>query len=106
MNGIISTLFPPIHKEGYKFILFFVIITLLMIFIANFLFFIGVCLTVWCYYFFRDPVRFVPQLDGCVISPADGKVCAVDKAIPPSELGLSDTPMTRPISESIKVFIR
>lgn len=95
MNSITSILFPPIHKEGYKFIAIFLIFTAILSMISEILFVVGLGLSIWCYYFFRDPKRFVPQADGLVISPADGKVCAVDKAVPPAELGLSDHEMTR-----------
>ncbi len=96
MSSIKSILFPPIHKEGYKFIAIFALVTLALgLFISSFLFYVGVALTVWCYYFFRDPIRYVPQAKDLIISPADGKVCAVDKAVPPPELELSSNPMTR-----------
>lgn len=95
MNTIKSILFPPLHKEGFKFVTIFLITTLIFTLFYAPLFYVGLGLTIWCYYFFRDPVRYVPQVEGIVISPADGKVCAVDKAIPPKELGLSDIPMTR-----------
>ncbi|MFT6072771.1 MAG: phosphatidylserine decarboxylase [Alphaproteobacteria bacterium] len=96
MSSIKSILCPPIHKEGYKFVSIFTIVTVLLgVFVWSFLFYIGLVLTIWCYYFFRDPKRCVPQSEKLVISPADGKVCVVDKATPPAELGLSDVPMTR-----------
>ena len=95
MNNIKSILFPPIHAEGYKFIAIFAGITLFLGLFSSLLFYIGIALTVWCYYFFRDPKRYVPQAPNLVISPADGTVCAVDSAVPPAELGLSTEPMTR-----------
>jgi phosphatidylserine decarboxylase len=64
---------------------------------------IGGILTVWCIYFFRDPVRTVPVGEGLVISPADGRVSMIVEAVPPPELGLSDEPMTR-ISIFMNVF--
>lgn len=96
MNNMLSILLPPLHKEGYKFVSIFAVTTILLAnFIWSFLFWPGLVLTIWCYYFFRDPKRVIPQSENLVISPADGKVCAVDKAIPPSELGLSEQAMTR-----------
>jgi phosphatidylserine decarboxylase len=95
MTSIQSILLPPIHKEGKKFIAIFAGVTVLVGFMSSFLFYIGIVLTVWCYYFFRDPKRCVPQSSDLIISPADGTICAVDKAIPPAELGLSSEPMTR-----------
>jgi phosphatidylserine decarboxylase len=96
MSNIKSILCPPIHKEGKKFIGIFAIITVLLgLYAPSFLFYLGLALTIWCYYFFRDPVRSVPQLKDLVVSPADGVVCVVDKVIPPAELGLSEYPMTR-----------
>jgi phosphatidylserine decarboxylase len=95
MSTIQSILFPPIHSEGKKFIAIFATITLLLSFVSSFLCYVGIVLTVWCYYFFRDPKRYVPQSQDLVISPADGTICAVDKAVPPVELGLSTEPMTR-----------
>lgn len=95
MSTIQSILFPPIHSEGKKFIAIFAGVTLFLGYFSSFLFYVGLVLTVWCYYFFRDPKRYVPQSSDLVISPADGTICAVDKAVPPAELGLSTEPMTR-----------
>ena len=95
MTSIQSILLSPIHKEGKKFIAIFAFVTVLIAFMSSFLFYVGIVLTVWCYYFFRDPKRYVPQSENLIISPADGTICAVDKAIPPAELGLSSEPMTR-----------
>jgi len=96
MNSIKSILLPPLHKEGYKFVsIFFIVTFLLSHYVWCFFLLPGLVLTIWCYYFFRDPKRVVPQSENLVISPADGKVCVVDTAIPPAELGLSETAMTR-----------
>ena len=64
---------------------------------------IGLILTLWVCYFFRDPPRATPQREGLVISPADGRVSQVASAIPPVELGLGDEPMTR-VSVFMNVF--
>lgn len=96
MTSIKDTLLPPIHKEGFKFIGLFAGVTFLAaLFLPKIIFFICLVLTIWCYYFFRDCPRYVPQKKGVVVSSADGVVCAVDKAVPPAELGLSPDTMTR-----------
>ena len=93
----------PIHREGWPFIAAFAIAAFLLGFLANFLFWIGVALTLWCIYFFRDPQRVTPTDDRFVISPADGIVSAVGPATPPKELGLGDSEMTR-VSVFMNVF--
>lgn len=95
MSDIFKTLFPPIHKEGMRFVALFALATLILMFISHFLGAIGLVLTVWCYYFFRDCDRQVVQSEGMAVSPADGVVCVVDKAIAPKELELGDEPMNR-----------
>ncbi len=93
----------PIHKEGYPFIAAFAVGSFVLGWIAEPLFWLGVVLTVWCAYFFRDPARFTPQDDDLVISPADGKVSAVQMMVPPEELGLGPEPRLR-ISVFMNVF--
>jgi phosphatidylserine decarboxylase len=94
---------PPIHPEGYIFIAIFAVITLVAGWIFDPLFWIGLVLTLWCAYFFRDPVRVTPQGEDLVISPADGTISAVGPAAPPPELGLGPEPMLR-ISIFMSVF--
>ncbi|MEY4092779.1 MAG: hypothetical protein RLZZ496_1961 [Pseudomonadota bacterium] len=93
----------PIHREGWPFIAVFAVVANLLAWIWSPLGWIGGILTVWCIYFFRDPVRTVPVGEGLVISPADGRVSMIVEAVPPPELGLSDEPMTR-ISIFMNVF--
>ncbi|MDF1776088.1 MAG: phosphatidylserine decarboxylase [Rhizobiaceae bacterium] len=93
----------PIHKEGYKFVLAFLVGSFVLGWIWDPLFWVGLVLTVWCAYFFRDPERLTPLDDDLVISPADGKVSSITKVVPPSELGLGDTEMLR-ISVFMNVF--
>ena len=93
----------PIHREGWPFIAIFAVVANLLAWIWAPLGWIGGILTVWCIYFFRDPVRAVPVGEGLVISPADGRVSMIVEAVPPPELGLSDEPMTR-ISIFMNVF--
>lgn len=90
MSDILKTLLPPVHKEGHRFIAIFAAVTIALGFVNEILFGLGLILTVWCYYFFRDPQRKVIQSTGMAVSPADGVVCVVDEATPPAELGLGD----------------
>lgn len=93
----------PMHREGWKFVPIFAGVTLLAWWIWVPLGLIGLVLTIWCYYFFRDPVRSVPQEEGIIVSPADGVISLLQPAAPPPELGLGDTPRTR-ISVFMNVF--
>ncbi|MGJ8544642.1 MAG: phosphatidylserine decarboxylase [Sulfitobacter sp.] len=93
----------PMHKEGRKFVAIFAAITVALAFIWEPLFWLGCGATVWCYYFFRDPVRVVPQTEGLVMSPADGVVSLIEDVIPPKELGLGEEPVTR-VSVFMNVF--
>jgi phosphatidylserine decarboxylase len=93
----------PMHKEGRKFVAIFAAITLVLGLIWEPLFWLGVGATVWCYYFFRDPVRIIPQQDGVVISPADGVVSLIEQVVPPAEMGLGTEPLTR-VSVFMNVF--
>ena len=83
-------IFPKIHSEGYKFIVIFVIATIVLYFINGFLGFIGLVLTIWCYYFFRDPERYSINDDNYLTSPADGVVLQVLETDGPKELGLEN----------------
>ena len=93
----------PIHPEGYIFIAAFAVATVILFWIWDPLGWIGLILTLWCAYFFRDPVRVTPSEESLVISPADGVVCSVGAYTPPPELGLGETPMTR-VSIFMSVF--
>jgi phosphatidylserine decarboxylase len=99
----VKNAFVPIHREGYVFIAIFAGITLFLGLFSGFLFWIGLILTAWCAYFFRDPQRVTPLDDRLVISPADGVVSAVGHAVPPRELGLGAAEMQR-ISVFMNVF--
>ncbi|MGE3366757.1 MAG: phosphatidylserine decarboxylase [Rhizobiaceae bacterium] len=99
----VKNAFVPIHREGYVFIAIFAGITLFLGLFSGFLFWIGLLLTAWCAYFFRDPQRVTPLDDRLVISPADGVVSAVGHAVPPRELGLGSEEMQR-ISVFMNVF--
>ena len=94
---------PPIHPEGRRFILLFAVITLGFFWLAEPLGWVGVVLTLWCAYFFRDPARVTPVAEGLVIAPADGLVLPIVEVVPPKELGFGDKPMTR-VSIFMNVF--
>lgn len=93
----------PVHKEGYKFVAAFFGASVLLGWIADPLFWIGMVLTAWCAYFFRDPERVTPIDDDLVITPADGRVSSVVRMTPPEELGLGSDEMLR-ISVFMNVF--
>ncbi len=95
--------FVPIHRAGYPFIAGFAAVTLVLGYFSSTLFWIGLILTAWCVYFFRDPERVTPTDDRLVVSPADGVVSAVGPAVPPRELGMGAAEMTR-ISVFMNVF--
>ena len=98
-----SKIFPKIHSEGYKFIIIFAIVTIILYFLNGFLGFIGLVLTVWCYYFFRDPERTSIGDDNYLTSPADGVVLQVIDTNGPKELGLENKHMKK-ISIFMDVF--
>ena len=101
--NLLGTFIKPMHREGIKFVAVFAAVTAGLFLVSSFLGWIGVVLTIWCYYFFRDPVRVTPDRDGLVISPADGVVSLIEPAIPPAELGMPDTALTR-VSVFMSVF--
>ena len=82
--------FPKIHDEGYKFIVIFIIVTIVLYFIHGFLGFVGLVLTIWCYYFYRDPERIAIGDENYLTSPADGVVLQVLETDGPRELGLEN----------------
>jgi phosphatidylserine decarboxylase len=93
----------PLHPEGWKFVTIFLMGTLVLFWLWAPLGWIGVVLTAWCTYFFRDPPRFTPLRAGLVIAPADGVVEPVVEAVPPAELGMGDRPRMR-VSIFMNVF--
>ncbi|MDB5598317.1 MAG: phosphatidylserine decarboxylase [Xanthobacteraceae bacterium] len=93
----------PIHPEGYPFIGAFAFVSLFLMWLWAPLGWLGVVLTLWCVYFFRDPIRVTPVREGIVVAPADGRISLVTNAIPPKELGLSDRPLPR-VSIFMSVF--
>lgn len=98
-----DTIIKPMHPEGRRFVAIFAAITLVLFLLWEPLGWIGVGLTIWCYYFFRDPDRVTPARPGLVVSPADGLVSLIEPAVPPAELGMADAPLTR-VSVFMSVF--
>jgi len=90
---MLKTVFVPINKAGWPFIFFFIAITVALAFLWKPLAWIGLILTIWCIYFFRDPPRVSPTKDHLVVSPADGSVLKIVKAIPPIEIELGNNPL-------------
>ncbi len=99
----LSTVIKPVHPEGYRFIAIFAAITVVLFLLTPWAGVAGLVLTIWCYYFFRDPARVTPTRPGLVVSPADGVVSMIEPAAPPAELGLGPSPRTR-ISVFMNVF--
>jgi phosphatidylserine decarboxylase len=100
----ITSSFAPIHREGWRFVAIFAAVTLFLFWVGlSPLAWVGVILTAWCAYFFRDPERVTPLDPSLVISPADGRVSAIEKVIPPPELDLDRVPTTR-ISVFMNVY--
>ncbi|MCC6007715.1 MAG: phosphatidylserine decarboxylase [Rhodobacteraceae bacterium] len=92
-----------LHREGYPFVAAFGAVTLFALWLWVPLGLVALALTVWCYYFFRDPDRVTPSRAGLMISPADGVVSMIEPAAPPPELEMGTVPLTR-ISVFMDVF--
>jgi len=99
----IRPLMTPIRHEGYPFIGAFLAVSLLLLWLSAPLGWLGLALTGWCVYFFRDPKRITPVDQALVVSPADGKVASVALILPPGELGLGSDPCRR-VSVFMNVF--
>ena len=100
---MIDKIFPKLHNEGYRFILIFIVLTIVLYLINGFLGFIGLVLTIWCYYFFRDPDRVSIEDENYLISPADGEVLQISETNGPKELGLENKKYNK-ISIFMNVF--
>ena len=100
---MIDFLFPKLHKEGYRFLAIAAVITFILLLISNFLGLISFILTVWMYYFFRDPERFPINDENYLLSPADGIISQIIEINGPSEIGLENKKYTR-VSIFMNVF--
>ena len=90
-----QSLIVPLHREGWRFVALFALATALLFWIAGPFGWVGVVLTAWCAYFFRDPPRVIPTRPGLIVSPADGIVLPIVAAPPPAELEMGPEPRTR-----------
>src|SRR3954468_10138193 len=93
----------PIHREGLPFIGAFALVSLILFWLWPPLGWLGTFATLWCVYFFRDPMRVTPVREGIVVAPADGRVSMIAQVLPPAELGLGDRPLAR-VSIFMSVF--
>ena len=100
---MLDKIFPKIHSEGYKFLVIFSVVTIILYLIHGFLGFIGFVLTIWVYYFFRDPDRIPIGDENYLTSPADGLILQVVETHGPKELGLENRKFTK-ISIFMNVF--
>ncbi len=98
-----NTIFPKIHKEGYKFLAISILATFLILFFSKLLGLIFILITVWVYYFFRDPERVSINDDSFLVSPADGLITNISEKSGPEELRLENTTFTR-VSIFMNVF--
>ena len=100
---MMDNIFPKLHREGYKFLAISIIITFIVWLFSNFLTFVMLLITVWVYYFFRDPDRVAINDNSYLVSPADGLVTDISEINGPEELGLENNKYTR-ISIFMNVF--
>jgi len=100
---VFRSVIVPIHRAGWPFIGIALVAAVLLGLLWQPLFWLGLVVTAWCAYFFRDPPRVTPTRVGLVIAPADGMVMPIERAVPPPELELGDEPLTR-ISIFLNIF--
>ena len=100
---MLDSVFPKIHKEGYRFLAIAALITFVSLLLSKPLGLITMLLTVWVYYFFRDPDRVSIQDDNYLVSPADGLICSIDEVDGPMELSLENEKFTK-VSIFMNVF--
>jgi len=98
-----NTIFPKIHKEGYKFLAISILATFIVLLFSKFLGFALILITVWVYYFFRDPERYSINEDSYLVSPADGLITDISERSGPEELRLENITYTR-VSVFMNVF--
>ncbi len=100
---MIDIIFPKLHKEGYRFLAIASVVTFILLLISNFLGIVSFVLTIWVYYFFRDPERFPINDENYLLSPADGVISQITEVNGPFELGLEKKKYTR-VSVFMNVF--
>ena len=100
---MLNTILPKIHKEGYRFLAIAIVITFICLLVSNTLGLIAILLTIWVYYFFRDPNRISIQDDNFLVSPADGLISNISEVDGPAELSLENKKFTK-ISIFMNVF--
>mgnify|MGYP003951513653 FL=1 len=98
-----NTIFPKIHKEGYKFLAISILATFIILLFSKFFGFLFILITFWVYYFFRDPERYSVDDDKFLVSPADGLITDISERSGPIELRLENTTYTR-VSVFMNVF--
>ncbi len=102
-GSLLDNVLVPIAREGWPFIAIFGLISLILYFVYAPLGWIGLVLTLWCVYFFRNPDRVTPEREGLIISPADGIVQMIAEVSPPEELDMGSEPVVR-VSVFMNVF--
>ena len=100
---MMDNIFPKIHKEGYKFLAISIIFTLAVLLFSNFFGIIFIVITIWVYYFFRDPDRISINDDNYLVSPADGLITQISEEVGPADLNLENNTYTR-VSIFMNVF--
>jgi len=100
---MLNLVFPKIHKEGYRFLAIAIAVTFICLLMSKILGLITILLTVWVYYFFRDPDRVSIQDDNFLVSPADGLISNITEVNGPIELSLENKKFTK-VSIFMNVF--
>jgi len=100
---MLNTVLPKIHKEGYRFLAIAIVISFICLLVSKTLGLIAILLTVWVYYFFRDPDRISIQDDNFLVSPADGLISNIVEVDGPVELSMENKKFTK-ISIFMNVF--
>jgi phosphatidylserine decarboxylase len=100
---LIKDFIPPIHKEGFIFVIIFLAVTILLLTFSKTLGILGLIASLWCFYFFRNPDRIVPVGEDLIVSPADGIVQKIEEVAPPINLDMGSEPRIR-VSIFLNVF--
>jgi phosphatidylserine decarboxylase len=100
---MLNTVLPKIHKEGYRFLAIAIVISFICLLVSKVIGLISILLTIWVYYFFRDPDRISIQDDSFLVSPADGLISNISEVDGPAELSLENKKFTK-ISIFMNVF--